>query len=54
MAQIDGRTVLFLDTDRLLSPAEILRVTALEGLASPSDAAKPDPPRGDRGEARGG
>jgi purine-binding chemotaxis protein CheW len=54
VAQIDGRTVLFLDTDRLLSPAEILRVTALEGLASPSDAAKPDPPRGDRGEARGG
>jgi len=38
VAQIDSRTVLFLDTDRLLSPAEILRVTALEGLAPPADA----------------
>jgi len=34
VAQIDGRTVLFLDTDRLLSAAEILRITALEGVSS--------------------
>jgi purine-binding chemotaxis protein CheW len=34
VAHIDGRTVLFLDTERLLSAAEILRITALEGVAS--------------------
>jgi purine-binding chemotaxis protein CheW len=41
VAQVDGRTVLFLDNDRLLSPAEILRITALERLAHPSDSSKP-------------
>ena len=30
IAQIDGRFVLFLDTERLLSPSELLRITALE------------------------
>jgi purine-binding chemotaxis protein CheW len=39
VAQVEGRTVLFLDTERLLSAAEILRITALDGLPSPSDAA---------------
>lgn len=40
VAQIDGRTVLFVDTERLLSAAEILRITAIEGVRSSSDAAK--------------
>jgi purine-binding chemotaxis protein CheW len=40
VAQIDGRTVLFLDTERLLSAAEILRITALERLTSLADTAK--------------
>jgi hypothetical protein len=54
VAQIDGRTVLFLDTDRLLSPAEILRLTALEDLPSLSDTAKPNASGGGMGEAPGG
>jgi purine-binding chemotaxis protein CheW len=40
VAQIDGRTVCFLDTERLLSAAEILRITALDRSATPGDAAK--------------
>ena len=35
VAQIDGRLVLFLETERLLSPAEILRITALDGPPRP-------------------
>jgi len=31
VGQIDGRFALFLDTERLLSPAELLRITAIEG-----------------------
>jgi purine-binding chemotaxis protein CheW len=30
VGQIDGRFVLFLDTERLLSPAELLRITAID------------------------
>jgi purine-binding chemotaxis protein CheW len=30
VGQIDGRFILFLDTERLLSPAELLRITALD------------------------
>jgi purine-binding chemotaxis protein CheW len=54
VAQIDRRTVLFLDTDRLLSPAEILRITALEGLPPPSATAPPEGADGASGEAPGG
>ncbi|HLK91820.1 MAG TPA: chemotaxis protein CheW [Polyangia bacterium] len=54
VCQVDGRTVLFLDTDRLLSPAEILRITALEGLPSGSSTAQPDAADGEAGEAPGG
>ena len=54
VAQIDGRTVLFLDTDRLLSPAEILRITALDNLPALSDTAKPNAAGGGMGEAPGG
>jgi purine-binding chemotaxis protein CheW len=49
VAQIDGRTVLFLDTERLLSAAEILRITALEALSPPGSVPKADAPRGEVG-----
>ena len=54
VAQIDGRTVLFLDTDRLLSPAEILRITALEGLPPRIATAQPEGADEEAGEAPGG
>jgi purine-binding chemotaxis protein CheW len=53
VAQVDGRTVLFLHTERLLSAAEILRLTALEGLG-PAAAAPPLPAAGELGEGGGG
>jgi purine-binding chemotaxis protein CheW len=34
VARVDGRFVLFLDAERLLSPAELLRITALEAPAA--------------------
>jgi len=34
VGQIDGRFVLFLDSDRLLSPAELLRITAVDDTQS--------------------
>jgi purine-binding chemotaxis protein CheW len=40
VSQIDGRFVLFLDAERLLSPEELLRLTALENAAP-----TPEPPR---------
>jgi purine-binding chemotaxis protein CheW len=40
VGQIDGRFVLFLDAERLLSPAELLRITALEGAPAPDSASK--------------
>jgi len=51
VAQIEGRTVLFLDTERLLSPAEILRITALESLPP---ASAPPEPNGADGQLGGG
>ena len=39
VGQIDGRFVLFLDIDRLLSPDELLRITAID----PSPAGCPKP-----------
>jgi purine-binding chemotaxis protein CheW len=38
VGQIDGRFVLFLDTERLLSPAELLRITALQEPRPPAEA----------------
>src|SRR5262245_47477219 len=43
VGQIDGRFVLFLDTERLLSPAELLRITAIDH--------EPPPTAGDEGQA---
>lgn len=54
VAQIEGRTVLFLDTDRLLSPGEILRITALENLPPPVAPTEPDGADGEMGGAPGG
>jgi purine-binding chemotaxis protein CheW len=51
VAQIDGRFVLFLNTERLLSPAELLRVTAIDVSRASADAAMPDAPGGAAGEA---
>jgi purine-binding chemotaxis protein CheW len=51
VGQIDGRFVLFLDTERLLSPAELLRITAIDVSRASADAAMPDPPGGEVGEA---
>jgi purine-binding chemotaxis protein CheW len=51
VGQIDGRFVLFLDAERLLSPAELLRITALEGAGPPAAAAKQDAASGGAGEA---
>jgi len=38
VGQIDGRFVLFLDVDRLLSPAELLRITAIDDVPPPQAA----------------
>ena len=51
VGQIDGRFALFLDTERLLSPAELLRITAIDVSRAPADAAMPDASAGDVGEA---
>jgi len=51
VGQIDGRFVLFLDTERLLSPAELLRITAIDVSRASPDAAMPDAPSGEVGEA---
>ena len=48
VGQIDGRFVLFLDTERLLSPAELLRITALEGVS----AGRADVPEADAADGR--
>jgi purine-binding chemotaxis protein CheW len=42
VGQIDGRFVLFLDTDRLLSPAELLRITAVDDSQPVADGSKRD------------
>jgi purine-binding chemotaxis protein CheW len=51
VGQIDGRFALFLDTERLLSPAELLRITAIDASRGPTDAAMTDARAGDAGEA---
>jgi len=51
VGQIDGRFVLFLDTERLLSPAELLRITAIDISRAPPNAALPVAPGGEAGEA---
>jgi purine-binding chemotaxis protein CheW len=51
VGQIDGRFVLFLDTERLLSPAELLRITAIDISRAPASAAPPDAAGGEVGEA---
>ena len=51
VGQIDGRFVLFLDTERLLSPAELLRITAIDVSRDSADGAIPDAPGGDAGGA---
>ena len=43
IGQLNGRFVLFLDVERLLSPAELLRITAIEPAAA--DASTPASPR---------
>jgi purine-binding chemotaxis protein CheW len=48
IGQIDGRFVLFLDTERLLSPAELLRITAFEGAPPPPDGAEAGVARDER------
>jgi purine-binding chemotaxis protein CheW len=40
VAQVDGRFVLFLDAERLLSAAELLKITALDGGAPLGDPVK--------------
>ena len=44
VGNIDGRFALFLDTDRLLSPAELLRITALDDSQPVADGSKRDVP----------
>ena len=44
VGNIDGRFALFLDTDRLLSPAELLRITALDDSQPVADGSKRDAP----------
>jgi len=51
VGQIDGRFVLFLDTERLLSPAELLRITAIEGARPTEEGPNPAAPAGAPGEA---
>jgi purine-binding chemotaxis protein CheW len=42
VGQIDGRFALFLDTERLLSPAELLRITTLDDSQPVADGSKRD------------
>ena len=51
VGQLDGRFVLFLDTERLLSPAELLRLTAIDVSRAAANAAVSDAPGGEVGEA---
>jgi purine-binding chemotaxis protein CheW len=48
VGQIEGRFVLFLDTERLLSPDELLRVTAID--VSPPEGTRREPPPTRAGE----
>jgi purine-binding chemotaxis protein CheW len=49
VGQIEGRFVLFLDAERLLSPGELLRITALAD--APPDGSKREVATGEAGEA---
>ena len=49
VGNIDGHFVLFLDVERLLSPAELLRVTALDELRAPADSSKHEAAVGEAG-----
>jgi purine-binding chemotaxis protein CheW len=49
VGQIEGRFVLFLDAERLLSPGELLRITALAD--APADGSKREVATGEAGEA---
>ena len=51
VGQIDGRFVLFLDAERLLSPAELLRITALDEAGPPAEGAKHEATSPEAGEA---
>ena len=51
VGQIDGRFALFLDIERLLSPTELLRITALDNHRSQAEAAERDATGGEAGEA---
>jgi purine-binding chemotaxis protein CheW len=42
VGQFEGRFVLFLDAERLLSPAELLRITALDDARKATDKPRPD------------
>jgi purine-binding chemotaxis protein CheW len=50
VGQIDGRFVLFLDAERLLSPAELLRITASDEGRSVADRGRQDRASGEVGE----
>ena len=50
VARIDERFVLFLDAERLLSPAELLRITALDGALPAEGGAKLERAGGQAGE----
>jgi purine-binding chemotaxis protein CheW len=50
VGQIDGRFVLFLNSERLLAPAELLRITALEGARPRTASSNPEAAGGEAGE----
>ena len=50
VGQVEGRFILFLDTERLLSPAELLRITALD---NPRPNPDPSPRNAASGQAGG-
>jgi purine-binding chemotaxis protein CheW len=50
VAQVDGRFVLFLDAERLLSAAELLKITALDGTAAAVGGPKVERAGGQAGE----
>jgi purine-binding chemotaxis protein CheW len=50
VGQIDGRFVLFLDVERLLSPAELLRITASDDGRAVADRERQDRASGEVGE----
>ena len=51
VGQIDGRFVLFLDAERLLSPAELLRITTIDEGRPAGDRGRQETASGEAGEA---